>query len=341
VGSIQELIKNNQLKSYFTLTFVVTWVFFVLPLLFSITDPIIAVLVSAIGGSGPALVAIVLSGAIKPKKLEVQNLKRWAIFIILLVLISFLVVLYLGISLNTISITVLILIIVNAVIAAYIITGGLAAHEGIRELLSKLYIWKVGLKWYIVALLIFPVITYLSLIFGVFTTGSPISEILPQISISAIYGAILSFFYITLIRGPLREEIGWRGFALPRLQNLYSPLVATLILAVIWTVWYLPLYYNGMYPGGFDAFLTRFTWNIGLTFLFTWIYNHTRGSLLLVTLFHGSINTAGTLIITPVGISGPYSLAYIVLINIAAIVVIIADKMWRKLPEDHEAVYKY
>ncbi|NMO10131.1 hypothetical protein [Methanobacterium subterraneum] len=112
----------------------------------------------------------------------------------------FLVVLYLGISLNTISITVLILIIVNAVIAAYIITGGLAAHEGIRELLSKLYIWKVGLKWYIVALLIFPVITYLSLIFGVFTTGSPISEILPQISISAIYGAILSFFYITLIR---------------------------------------------------------------------------------------------------------------------------------------------
>jgi len=75
----------------------------------------------------------------------------------------FLVVLYLGISLNTISITVLILIIVNAVIAAYIITGGLAAHEGIRELLSKLYIWKVGLKWYIVALLIFPVITYLSL----------------------------------------------------------------------------------------------------------------------------------------------------------------------------------
>ncbi|PKL71463.1 MAG: hypothetical protein CVV29_10470, partial [Methanobacteriales archaeon HGW-Methanobacteriales-2] len=74
---------------YFTLTFVVTWVFFVLPLLFSITDPIIAVLVSAIGGSGPALVAIVLSGAIKPKKLEVQNLKRWAIFIMLLVLISF------------------------------------------------------------------------------------------------------------------------------------------------------------------------------------------------------------------------------------------------------------
>jgi len=64
-------------------------ILFVLPLLFSITDPIIAVLVSAIGGSGPALVAIVLSGAIKPKKLEVQNLKRWAIFIMLLVLISF------------------------------------------------------------------------------------------------------------------------------------------------------------------------------------------------------------------------------------------------------------
>lgn len=341
MGSIQEIIKNNQLKSYFILTFVITWIFFVLPILFSIADPIVTILVAAIGGSGPALAAILLSGALKPKKIETQSLKRWAIFIIVLIIISILIILYLEIPITAISIATIFLIIINAAIAAYIISGGLATHEGVRELLSKFYVWKVGLKWYLAALLVFPAITYLAIIYGVVTTSYSFAEILPQISISAIYVLFLSFFYITLIRGPLREEVGWRGFALPRLQHLYSPLVATLILAIIWTVWHLPLYFNGLYPGGIDSFLTRFTWNIGLTFLFTWLYNHTRGSLLLVTLFHGSINTTGILLIAPSAIAGPYGIAYIALINISAIIVIIADKMWRKLPEDSETVYNY
>ncbi|BDZ70436.1 hypothetical protein GCM10025861_09530 [Methanobacterium petrolearium] len=251
------------------------------------------------------------------------------------------IVSYLHIALNSISIPIFILILINAAIAAYIISGGLAGHKGIRELLSKLYIWKVDLKWYVIALLLYPAINFISLLIGSMVTGISFNEIWPQLSLDALFWFIISCGFIGLVRGPLREEIGWRGFALPRLQYLYSPLVGTLILALIWTFWHLPLHINGIYPGGIEGFYSRCTWNIGITFLFTWIYNHSRGSLLLTTIFHTSINTTGTLLIIPSNISGIWGLAFIAFINIAAILVIVGDKMWQKLPEKSEAVYNY
>lgn len=95
---------------------------------------------------------------------------------------------------------------------------------------------------------------------------------------------------------------------------------------------------NGLYPVDMWGFIERFYY-IGLVFLFTWIYNHSKGSLLLTTLFHTSANTAGTFIIF--SLSEPAGLLSVVLINVAAIIVIISDKMWRKLPEGSEAVYNY
>ena len=223
----------------------------------------------------------------------------------------------------------------------YIISGGLSVREGIRELLGKLYMWNVGWKWYILSLLFTPVVVMVSVILSSMNTGISFDEIWAQIPVSAFFPVIIAFGYVTLVRGPLREEIGWRGFALPRLQYLYSPLVGTLILGVIWTVWHLPLHLNGIYPGGMDGFIERFYFNIGITFVITWIYNHSRGSLLLTTLFHTSFNTTVTVLLIPSVIAGPFSIIFAIFINLAAVAVIFADKMWRKLPVDHEAVYKY
>lgn len=334
-------IENNQLKSYFFVTFLITWVFFFLPLLLNIEDPVSSLLIIVIGGSGPALAAIILSAILNPKKLENQQRKRWTVFLIALIITIILIISYLQIALIALSLLQLILIIIVASIAAYIISGGLAIHEGIRELLNKLYVWKLGLKWYGVVLILYPAIMFLSILIGILATGSSINELYSSIFQINLLWLIISFAYIGLVRGPLREEIGWRGFALPRLQNLYSPLIGTLILALIWTVWHFPLHVNGIYPGGLAGFFNRFYWNIPLTFILTWIYNHTRGSLLLTTLFHTSVNTMGTLLIIPSAIVIPQSLAFLILVNFTAIVVIIADKMWRKLPEDSPAVYKY
>jgi membrane protease YdiL (CAAX protease family) len=99
----------------------------------------------------------------------------------------------------------------------------------------------------------------------------------------------------------LGEEIGWRGFALPRLQQHYSALTATLILGVVWACWHLPaFFYRDTYVamgfiGGFPILLLSI---IAASIIFTWLYNSTQGSLLIVILFHAlfdflSVSQAG------------------------------------------------
>jgi membrane protease YdiL (CAAX protease family) len=100
--------------------------------------------------------------------------------------------------------------------------------------------------------------------------------------------------------GPLGEEGGWRGFALPHLEQLSGPLVGTLLLGVLWGLWHLPLFllvpgYNGAgtdFVGIMIPFVAFVISVIAMTVLFTWVFNNTRGSILLAILLHASINTA-------------------------------------------------
>jgi uncharacterized protein len=95
--------------------------------------------------------------------------------------------------------------------------------------------------------------------------------------------------------GPFFEEIGWRGFALPRLQRLYGPLVGTLILGALWGLWHLPLFLIPSWdtPHGSPLDIALFViWAVSIAILFTWVFNNTKGSVLLVILAHGSINSA-------------------------------------------------
>ena len=341
MSSVCELIKKYQLISYFVLAFAITWAVFSTPFFYSISDPSTFILTMGIGGTGPAFAAIILSRIIKPEKVDTDSRMHLAIFLTAFALTAACIILYLGISLSAASIPLLMLIIINSAIAAYIISSGLSSREGIRNLLNKLYIWKVGWVWYVAALALIPAIMYITMIICSAITENPLGEIIPEVSLGVASSVIIALGYVTLVRGPLREEIGWRGFSLPRLQYLYSPLVGTLLLGVIWTIWHLPLHLNGVYGNGMDGFIERFYFNIGVTFLFTWIYNHSRGSLLMTTFFHTSVNTTATVLLIPAAITGPYYLVFCVLANIAAIVAIIKDKMWKKLPGDHESVYKY
>ncbi len=102
--------------------------------------------------------------------------------------------------------------------------------------------------------------------------------------------------------GPLGEEIGWRGFALPRLQLRYGALLATLLLGVLWACWHLPEFLTpsqGGGPGvGLAAFYQQFPifllMVIALSIIFTWVFNNTLGSLFLVILLHTSFDTFGS-----------------------------------------------
>ena len=125
---------------------------------------------------------------------------------------------------------------------------------------------------------------------------------LPALSFWPTYLILYLLFLIAW--GPLGEEPGWRGFALPRLEQRSGPLVGTLLLGVLWGLWHLPLFFI---PGsdqyalsvvstGFVGHLIGFgvyiIWTTGLAVTITWVFNNTRGSLGLSMLLHASVNTA-------------------------------------------------
>ncbi len=116
----------------------------------------------------------------------------------------------------------------------------------------------------------------------------PITEWLPLF----VTGVLMTGFF----RGGL-EEPGWRGFMLPELQKTYSPLLASLLIAVAWALWHLPLHIAGFYSGPVvTEMVLRIIRVIPLSILFTWLYNRSGGSLLLVVVLHAVHNNAGIIV---------------------------------------------
>jgi uncharacterized protein len=98
------------------------------------------------------------------------------------------------------------------------------------------------------------------------------------------------FLVILTLTDGLGEELAWRGFALPRLLTRYNALVASVVLGVIWALWHLPLLWtegNSMFHQPLWLLLLDVT---AKSILFTWVFLHTRGSVLIAMLFHGATN---------------------------------------------------
>lgn len=194
--------------------------------------------------------------------------------------------------------------------------------------LKRLLIWRVGWMWWLVALLLLPALQFASILLTSWLTGVPadfsspmISAIVPlDVPLLALAAPWLVFELLT--NG---EEWGWRGYILPRLQAKYNALTASLIVGVIWSVWHLPKFL-GTGLSGERSFAWFTVAHLALAVLYTWLYNNSRGSLLLVILFHATQNTAGMFL--PGGFAvrgGIVDNMLIVLYVVAAIVVVIVS----------------
>lgn len=178
-------------------------------------------------------------------------------------------------------------------VAAILVTRAAEGTTGVRSLLLGIRLWRVDVRWYAFALVGLPILGILSFVFLPHGT-----ENLPD-SALLVAPTYLLLVVVMASLGGGQEEPGWRGFALPRMQAAFGPLTGTLLLGAAWGLWHLPLYvwvsdYNNAGSGFVTiaaSFLGFCGYSLALSLIMTWVFNGTRGSLLLVMLVHGSMNS--------------------------------------------------
>jgi membrane protease YdiL (CAAX protease family) len=177
----------------------------------------------------------------------------------------------------------------SAVILAAVNEG----RTGIQGLISKLFLWRVHFKWYLIALLAPVVIELLAIpIHRLLGDAIPSFEFANWIRMlpSQLPGLVAVLLFLMLFS--VGEELGWRGYAMPGLQVRYGPVWASIILGLLWGFWHLPLFWipgTSQYGLSVPGFILA---TIGYSFIYTCILNGTKGSVLLVSLFHSASNLA-------------------------------------------------
>jgi membrane protease YdiL (CAAX protease family) len=168
------------------------------------------------------------------------------------------------------------------------ITAQEGRRAGLRSLLSRVVRWRVAPIWFVVALLGPIALQLLALALHVILGGQPpdllaMIGMLPTVLVTSVY---------MLIQVGIGEEIGWRGYALPKLQTGYSALVSSVILGVLWALWHLPLFFNPATSYSNTPFWVFFVFLLPFPIVYTWIFNSTGGSVLLAMILHAVGNAS-------------------------------------------------
>jgi membrane protease YdiL (CAAX protease family) len=180
-------------------------------------------------------------------------------------------------------------------ITALAVSAVLAGRAGVRQLLGRFLIWRVGVQWYLVGFFLLAGIILggigLHVLFGgampaIPAAGAPWWEIVLGFLLLIVVGALLN-----------TEEIAWRGFVIPTLQARYGALVASLLLVIPESLLHLPYFWNrdvDFYQTVGVFWFTAFS--VAAVFIYTYVFNKTKGSLLIVTIMHASQNAWSNLL---------------------------------------------
>lgn len=172
-----------------------------------------------------------------------------------------------------------------------VLSGGWAS---VKTLLKKLFYWRVGFSWYALLFLVWPVIFALGLCLYVNLGGAL------GMTNYGLLPWIPAVYLVSIFLGPLAEELGWRGFAMPILYEKYGFAGSSIILGVIWALWHAPLFWaaTGTAVSGFDVGILNVSlfvvWVIGASVIHTWLFKNVKGSVLIAVLLHLSTNASGT-----------------------------------------------
>jgi membrane protease YdiL (CAAX protease family) len=329
--NLVEFLKRHPLIAYFVLTYAFSWALWI-PLQQLVIDgrSVLMPLIS-LGVFAPALVGIGLSAVLKPHPRQGSRKPAVISFIVAWILASGVILMDLMTNgQRNFSTTLVVISIITALLPAFIVSSVYSTIPGVRAHLVTYIKPRGPFGYYLLALVLFPAIWIL----GYFLSRALGMEV--QFSNYPLFdarllGMVILFFLYNFIYGGLSEEPGWRGFALPRLQVKFSPLVSALILGVLWAVWHAPARFGGMEAKSVSDTIVEWVLIVLVSVIFTWLFNRTKGSILVTALVHPAMNTTGNFL------TG--SLGAILLLFVFMIFVIVLDKMWRRPPAHGPAVY--
>ncbi len=334
---ITDWIKHHQIAVFFLITFAISW-----GLGFSWgavlnRDQGLLLPLAFITACGPGLAGIIINAITNTQPREGSRKAFWIAFFMawfLSAVISFANLKF--VDHFPLSPVVVVPFTIATVPVAFVIASAFSRIPSVRHYLASLIQLRDVWPWAILALVLFPALLLFSFpVYGILNR-LPILFYQFQESGSALLGLIaVKFFYQLFFFNATGEETGWRGFALPRLQSHFSPLIAALIIAFFWVPWH----FFGWQAEGqsvltIQFWVEMFIGHILLSVLIVWICNRAGGSILVAGIAHAATNTVQAF----VPIQDMRSL--FLTLFIAVVVLILVDRMWEKLPADHPVVYR-
>jgi membrane protease YdiL (CAAX protease family) len=301
-NTLRDQVARHPLAAFFSLACTISWTCWFLMWL---SDMGTFNGFGVIGGAGPALAAMIVSGILRPERSEIPPAKRWRFFGMAAVCALGVLAsrrLWIVAGLTTVAgrgaaslvyptFVAFLIDALAAAVVAFILSGIHSPRQGVHDLLHSLSLSpsRDRWRWFVMAVGLYPAVVVLGNFVSA-AVGLPVPAPRPTgVWYALVLEVVLLFLYVLLGGGGL-EEPGWRGFALPFLQKRYSPFRSSLFLAVIWAFWHWPLFWFGYYGGGP---LGVFFYVLGvapLAILFTAVFNRTDGSLQVAMLLHTSIN---------------------------------------------------
>ena len=177
-------------------------------------------------------------------------------------------------------------------LVAIAMTARSSGRQGVKELLGRLLKWRVRVRWYVFALGYMAAVKLAVAVIYRVTQGR-----WPHFGAHSIPTILVLIVLAGIIGGPLGEEIGWRGYALPRLTERFGLAPASVLLGLVWSCWHLPLFFlsvgGDQFGQSFPTYLLQVT---ALSVAIAWLMGNTGGSLLLAVLMHSAINQTKDLV---------------------------------------------
>jgi len=332
MANLSKFLKRHQLIAYFILTYILMWVLLIIFQPLYLKGQTLVAPLFSVGIFAPALVSIGLSSILKPQ--PKQGIRKSALisFFVIWILASPIIILHLIVNQGmNFSTRLVIVAVITGMLPAFVCSCVFSRRPGPRDLLRTCIKPRGSVWYYLLALILVPAIWILgNLLSRLLGTELPFIR---SSNVDIKFGEmVILFFLYNIIYGGISEEPGWRGFALPRLQAMFNPLVSSLILGVIWAVWHAPAHFGGIQAQSVSDTLVQWILIVLVNIIFTWLFNRTKGSILVTAFIHAAMNTTG------IFLTG--SLGALLLLFLFIIFIIVFDKIWQKLPKDHPALYR-